>query len=61
MAKFTNCLAQVSFAYTPERIVFQKMSISADLESRIALVYIFQHELVEMFNCFNVWNAVILV
>ena len=52
--KFTNsnCLAQVSFAYTPERMVFQKMSISADLESRIALVYIFHHELVEMFNCF---------
>ena len=48
----SNCLAQVSFAYTPERMVFRKMSISADLESRIALVYIFHHELVEMFNCF---------
>ena len=45
MAKSTNsnCLAQVSFAYTPERMV----SISADLESRIALVYIFHHELVD--------------
>ena len=31
-------LAQVSFAYTPERMVFRNMSISADLESRIALV-----------------------
>jgi len=63
MTKFTNsnCLAQVSFAYTPERMVFRKMSISADLESRIALVCVFHHELVEMFNCFNVWNAVILV
>jgi len=31
-------LSEVSFAYTPERMVFRKMSISADLESRIALV-----------------------
>ena len=30
---------QVSFGYTPEKKVFQKMSISADLESRIALVW----------------------
>ena len=54
MTKFTNsnCLAQVSFAYTPERMVFRKMSISADLESRIDLVCVFHHELVEMFNCF---------
>lgn len=30
---------QVSFGYTPEKKVFHKMSISADLESRIALVW----------------------
>ena len=30
---------QVSFGYTPEKKVFQNMSISADLESRIALVW----------------------
>ena len=29
---------QVSFGYTPEKKIFQNTSISADLESRIALV-----------------------
>ena len=39
LMKYYYVPGQVSFGYTPEKKIFQKMSISADLESRIALVW----------------------